>query len=117
MFSSASSTFSLKRPARCIAALASNEEIGHEHDGNISNSPSSQFVVGTCCLREANELLIIGFHEESNELLCHQVRRGGRIRVYIQAPFPYSTTGVTAQRSVPRKQEKCHPCFFCLKVE
>lgn len=70
MFSSASSTYSLKRPARCIAALASIEEPGEEQQ-NIS----SRFVVGTCGLREGNELHVLGFHEESNELLCHQVGR------------------------------------------
>eukprot|EP00904_Undaria_pinnatifida_P001409 jgi/Undpi1/11269/HiC_scaffold_30.g13567.m1 len=68
MFSSASSTYSLKRPARCIAALAPNEESGEEQENNIS----SRFVVGTCSLREGNELHVLGFHEESNELLCHQ---------------------------------------------
>lgn len=72
MFSSASSTYSLKRPARCIAALAPNEESGEEQENNIS----SRFVVGTCSLREGNELHVLGFHEESNELLCHQVGRG-----------------------------------------
>lgn len=71
MFSSASSTYSLKRPARCIAALAASEEPGEEQQ-NIS----SRFVVGTCSLREGNELHVLGFHEESNELLCHQVGRG-----------------------------------------
>lgn len=71
MFSSASSTYSLKRPARCIAALASSEEPSEEQQ-NIS----SRFLVGTCSLREGNELHILGFHEESNELLCHQVGCG-----------------------------------------
>ncbi|CAN0135650.1 unnamed protein product [Ectocarpus sp. 12 AP-2014] len=70
MFSSASSTYNLKRPARCIAALAPEEESPEEEQqGGIS---SSRFVVGTCSLREPNELHVLGFHEESNELLCHQ---------------------------------------------
>lgn len=77
MFSSASSTYNLKRPARCIAALASKEEseVGDEHQdgGGGEMNTSSRFVVGTCSLREPNELRILGFHEESNELLCHQV--------------------------------------------
>ena len=71
MFSSASSTFSLDRPARCIAAV-SNEETDQEDRGS---NASSRFVIGTCSLREENELIILGYHEESNELLCHQVRR------------------------------------------
>lgn len=75
MFSSASSTYNLKRPARCIAALASKEESEEEeHQGGGGEmNTSSRFVVGTCSLREANELHVLGFHEESNELLCHQV--------------------------------------------
>lgn len=72
MFSSASSTYSLNRPARCIAALSSKESEEEEESG--WNNISSRFVVGTCSLREGNELHIIGFHEESNELLCIQVR-------------------------------------------
>ncbi|CAM9671587.1 unnamed protein product [Ascophyllum nodosum] len=68
MFSSASSTFSLDRPARCIAAV-SNEETDQEDRGS---NASSRFVIGTCSLREENELIILGYHEESNELLCHQ---------------------------------------------
>lgn len=70
MFSSASSTYSLKRPARCIAALASQDLSEEEHQGG---GTSSKFVVGTCSLRDTNELHVLGFHEESNELLCHQV--------------------------------------------
>lgn len=77
MFSSASSTYSLKRPARCIASLApKEEESGEEEQGNNSSLYTSRFVVGTCGLREKNELHVIGFHEESNELLCLQVLRG-----------------------------------------
>lgn len=76
MFSSASSTYNLKRPARCIAALASkeeSEEVDEHQGGGGEMNTSSRFVVGTCSLREPNELHILGFHEESNELLCHQV--------------------------------------------
>eukprot|EP00752_Nemacystus_decipiens_P016171 g14464.t1 len=69
MFSSASSTYNLKRPARCIAALASNDLSEEEQQGA---GTSSKFVVGTCSLRDTNELHVLGFHEESNELLCHQ---------------------------------------------
>lgn len=77
MFSSASSTYNLKRPARCIAALASTEEDAEvEQEEQSGMASGSRFVVGTCSLREPNELHVLGFHEESNELLCHQVRRG-----------------------------------------
>lgn len=71
MFSSASSTYNLKRPARCIAALASKDLSEEQQQGG---GTSSKFVVGTCSLRDTNELHVLGFHEESNELLCHQVR-------------------------------------------
>lgn len=70
MFSSASSTYNLKRPAGCIAALASKDLTEEEQQGG---GTSSKFVVGTCSLRDTNELHVLGFHEESNELLCHQV--------------------------------------------
>lgn len=71
MFSSASSAYNLKRPARCIAALASRDMSEEEQQGG--GGTSSKFVVGTCSLRDTNELHVLGFHEESNELLCHQV--------------------------------------------
>ncbi|CAM9691124.1 unnamed protein product, partial [Sphacelaria rigidula] len=76
MFSSASSTYSLKRPARCIASLVSSDTqtdgtLGEECGGG-GHGDTPRFVVGTCSLREANELHVIGFHEESNELLCDQ---------------------------------------------
>lgn len=73
MFSSASSTYSLNRPARCIAALSAKES-EEEDEESGGNNNASRFVVGTCSLREGNELHIIEFHEESNELLCTQVR-------------------------------------------
>lgn len=77
MFSSASSTYSLKRPGRCIASLVSSdtqvdETVGEEGGGG-GHADTPRFVVGTCSLRDVNELHVIGFHEESNELLCDQV--------------------------------------------
>lgn len=67
MFSSASSTYSLKRPARCIASLVP------KNAGQENNEDTPRFVAGTCSLREPNELHILGYREESNELLCDQV--------------------------------------------
>lgn len=46
-------------------------DVDGEGGGGQGDTP--RFVVGTCSLRESNELHIIGFHEESNELLCDQV--------------------------------------------
>lgn len=70
MFASSSSTYSLKRPARCIASLAPKD--GGSLNSDQRNEDTPRFVVGTCSLREPNELHVLGFQEESNELLCNQ---------------------------------------------
>ncbi|CAM9365257.1 unnamed protein product [Discosporangium mesarthrocarpum] len=65
MFSSASAVYSLKRPARCIA--------GQTPAADCEDQETPGFLVGTCSLREENELHLLGFHEDNNELLCEKI--------------------------------------------
>jgi hypothetical protein len=58
MYSNASALYDgLKLPARCLAAVA----------GDVDRH---RFLVGTCSLKETNELQLLSFQEDSNELSC-----------------------------------------------
>lgn len=57
MYSTASSVYSLKLPARSLASVSGDTE-------------RHRFLAGTCSLREANELQLLNFQEETNEISC-----------------------------------------------
>ena len=88
MFSTSCGIYGLKLSARCLTPQLGSTE-GHS------------FLVGTTSLREDNEIHVIDFDEELNEVKCKQVCKHPR-EVWSLTPSPHDPKLLFTCTSAPR---------------
>ena len=90
MYSTSSTSYSAKLPARCLAAVG----------GDASRH---RFMVGTCSARCANEVQVVDFDEEANALtLVGALRHEGQVACLAPAPHDAALVATSVQET-PRK--------------